>query len=740
MRLFSNRKARKLSEPISHDWSNATAILQELKYVPIALEELLRVMSEAENYLHICRDSEWWRPGIVVGFTTEVRDVHIHDLMWCIAGLKLALQAVRGVELESRAQFTRLNVAQCYAEMGDFCSGTSGLSICEEQDSAYFSSALQQAMWKYEGMNFVRKMVMSGHEKIKYGMLNFLSQRLRAPFHTLEDNIVPAHVGKLPQPMRIPSEDLTFASPIHSIMESKYSTSHEGLWHGIRVMVKRFDYHSQKDYFLFEATVHVRLQCPFVIDLYGWSVDTHDYTCYLVFELVNCNLATLINNRKDSHKPLQLHVVIDLMLQLSRALEYLHNKGILHKDIRPDNVLVQPSRSCPELAEKGYGRVKLCNFGFDRWDLGPSQLNNLIYRAPEVWTLHEDNHIERLNYTFEADIYSFGMTFAFCLMEETPLGSNVVKVSLEQVFKKEVSLNFPPSCPLILKDLLLSCTSKRLEDRPSSSSITMVLRHLKLLTMKSSICDEHSIDREYFSSMPVISYAELCNATTDFSSSVQNISLHSMYHGVLSDGTKVLVQQVEGIINMRTLWFQTSQLLNLRHSNVAGLRAVCINASQCWFVIENSSVHGSLDKWLEDESIEEYLDVAICYRIAIGTACGLQYLHSHGIVYGISPENILLGEHYEPQLLVWSVQCEDVDEDLHYLHRLDVVQFGTLITKLLSYLTRSNSIGDASTANYQVYILKVVENLCLNAQMDEVVEVLESVYDCYHDKCYTLGF
>ncbi|KAH7437774.1 hypothetical protein KP509_05G088200 [Ceratopteris richardii] len=658
--------------------------------------------------------------------------------MWCIAGLKLALQTVRGVELESRSQFTRLSVAQCYAESGEFSSQTSELIKCEDQDSVHLSSLLQQAMLKYREMNFVRKMVMSAHEKIKHDTIYYLSQRLKSSFHTAEVNNVAPCVEKLPQTMRIGSEELSFASPPCVIAQNSSVSVYEASWHGKKVAVKQFDYRKCKEYPIYEVGIHARLRCPFIVHLHGWSLDTNDYSYYLVFELMDCNLVTLMKERDESHKQLTLPVVIDLMLQLSRAMEYLHSKGIMHKDIRPYNILVHKSSACAQLAEKGYGRVKLCNFGFDRWKLDTAQSCILGYRAPEVWALHEKNRVEHLDYTFEADVYGFGMTFAFCLIGKDPFVSDIPRASLRQFIQRGITLDLPPSCPQVLVDLLHSCLSKSLSARPSFSSITMALQHLKLLMMKSrdpdGIGDPLMVDREFFSSMPVISYKELCNATTDFSSKAHNISMHSMYHGVLSDGTKVLTEQMQGVINMRKLWRQTSQLMSLRHSNVAGLRAVCIDSSRYWFIIENSSVCGSLDKWLENHHNQVQLDVTTCYRIAVGTACGLQYLHAQRIVYAVTAENILLDDRYEPQLLAWSVQCEGIEEDLEYLQRLDVVHFGTLITKLLSYLSMNNSNTQSPMENRQACLLKRVEDLCSNAQMDEVVELLESIYDSCHEE------
>lgn len=738
LKLWSSRKENKSSSATLSDGYSVSAILQELTRVPYAIEELYRVVKEADNYLRICSNPEWWRAAISMGIMTEVRDVHIHDLMWCIAGLKLALQAVRGVELESRAQFTRLGIAECFAEMGALSSQYSKLVCLEEQDHAHLLSVLQQMKHKYDEMNFVRKKVMNTPEKLKHETVHFLLQKLRVPSSTTELDSTSFFVRKPPQSMHICSQDLMFSSQACVIARGSFTAVYEASWLGIKVAAKQFNYHTCEELFNYEAAVLIEVQCPFVVQLYGWSVDTQNYTCCLVLELVKDNLATHVKERRDSKKPLNwLPVVMDLMLQLSRAMEYLHSKKIIHRNLKPSSILVEPLSSSRELMEKGYGRVKLCNFGSGRLNLDISHESTMGYRAPEVWALQDRNRVEQLEYTFEADVYSFGMTFAYSLTGEEPFAGITSKAVMREMLRKGASPELPAGCPHLLKELLQKCWSRDPSSRPSFSTITMMLRHLKLLMMKTRTSDrlpDCLVDKEFSLSTPVISYTELCVATNNFTNKVQNITLHSIYHGVFSDGTKVLIQHIRDIINIRKIWIKISQMLRLRHSNIVGLRAVCIHASQCWFVFENTSVQGSLGWWLADDKLQEPLDIATCYRIAVGVACGLQYLHCQDNVFAVTIENILLDEKYEPQILMDSLAFEERVNDLDFHQRLDVLHFGNLITKLLYYLSTNGVDLDSSTQDFQATMLQRVESLCITAsdvKMDGVVEMLELGYETH---------
>jgi serine/threonine protein kinase len=65
---------------------------------------------------------------------------------------------------------------------------------------------------------------------------------------------------------------------------------------------------------------------------------------------------------RNGGKPFELHVAIDIMLQIANAIQYLNNKKprkIVHRDLKMTNVLLQPNTNIIE----GYVHVKLTDFG-----------------------------------------------------------------------------------------------------------------------------------------------------------------------------------------------------------------------------------------------------------------------------------------------------------------------------------------------------------------------------------------
>jgi hypothetical protein len=279
----------------------------------------------------------------------------------------------------------------------------------------------------------------------------------------------------------------------------------------------------------------------------------------------------------------------------------------------------------------------------------------------------------------------------------------------------------------------------------------MALRHMKVLLMKVKASDrflDASMEKEYSLSAPLISYSELLEATRGLSEKVDNVTMFGMYHGVLSDGSKMLVRSMgESLSTELLIWMKVSQLLQLRQGNILSLRAISLHGSECWFVYEEkSSILGSLDSWLEEEGAHAFLakrvlDVTSCYKIALGVACGLQYLHAQDLVFVITPENILLDENHEPKIVVDRMPAEGsmTGTDLEDQQRLDVMHFGTLLAKLLGYLAHLSSRVDLDdgyrSTSRALDVLAELETLCTAAAlgMDEVVEVLERCDDEYDE-------
>ena len=117
------------------------------------------------------------------------------------------------------------------------------------------------------------------------------------------------------------------------------------------------------------------------------------------------NLREMWQAREAAGKTLRWDTVTGIFMEIAHALHYLHENGIVHRDIKPDNVLLDQALRC-----------KLCDFGLARY--GDSLTDNDAlpmticgtdeFMAPEV--------IFGEPYDCRADVYSFGilMTEVLC--------------------------------------------------------------------------------------------------------------------------------------------------------------------------------------------------------------------------------------------------------------------------------------------------------------------------------------
>ena len=145
----------------------------------------------------------------------------------------------------------------------------------------------------------------------------------------------------------------------------------------------------------------------------------HDGRQFIVFEFVGGdNLKRLI----ELNKPLPVATALELATQIARALSFAHRSGLVHRDVKPQNVLLN-----------GDGQAKVTDFGIARSldvQRGMTQTGTVLgtsdYIAPEqAQGLHVDE---------QTDIYSLGVVLYELLTGEVPFpGENFVAVAMQHI-------------------------------------------------------------------------------------------------------------------------------------------------------------------------------------------------------------------------------------------------------------------------------------------------------------------
>ena len=174
---------------------------------------------------------------------------------------------------------------------------------------------------------------------------------------------------------------------------------------------------------------------------------------FIVFEYVDGpNLKDLTRNG-----PLEVRDAIGLTLQVARALSFAHDRGLVHRDVKPQNVLLNED-----------GQAKVTDFGIARsLDVqGVTQTGTVLgtsdYIAPEQARGQKVDP--------KTDIYSLGAVLYELLVGEVPFsGDNFVAVAMRHVSEPAPSvLDARPDCPARLDFAIQRAMAKDPDDRFAS--------------------------------------------------------------------------------------------------------------------------------------------------------------------------------------------------------------------------------------------------------------------------------
>jgi serine/threonine protein kinase len=185
---------------------------------------------------------------------------------------------------------------------------------------------------------------------------------------------------------------------------------------GRRVAVKRFKQNASiPEHFLErneqEAATLASLRHPNIVSVYDLGYDTGGL--FLVMELIQGdNLLTIVKK-----KPLPLRTFLSFAQQALEGLAAAHRKGILHLDIKPGNLMLNP------LPGESY-HVKLVDFGLARFvsqTRAPDSddkpvVGSVYYISPE--------QLRRQPPTEASDLYSLGCVFYYALHGQPPFSGN----------------------------------------------------------------------------------------------------------------------------------------------------------------------------------------------------------------------------------------------------------------------------------------------------------------------------
>ncbi|HWQ13692.1 MAG TPA: protein kinase, partial [Roseiflexaceae bacterium] len=221
-----------------------------------------------------------------------------------------------------------------------------------------------------------------------------------------------------------------------------------------------------------EAETAAKLQHENIVAVYDFGQSDELY--FITMEYVD---GQTLSDLVYFNHPLPIAQVIDIMLQICAGLQYMHERQVLHRDIKPHNIMIKPG-----------GTVKITDFGIAHLvkqtvtrHTGTTS-GTVAYAAPELFTGQQSDA--------RTDIYSLGVSLFEIVTNDLPFNGMDITYMHREVpapspMTRYPQLNIHPQIDAIV----LKCMQKRPDDRFGSM---VELREL-LLTLQRQLGDRERL-------------------------------------------------------------------------------------------------------------------------------------------------------------------------------------------------------------------------------------------------------
>ena len=200
-----------------------------------------------------------------------------------------------------------------------------------------------------------------------------------------------------------------------------------------------------------EAQAAARLSHPNIVNVYDVGEDNG--INYIVMELVEGITLKDYITRKGK---LSIREATSIAIQVSLGLEAAHNSGIIHRDVKPQNIIISID-----------GKVKLSDFGIARATssntISTNMMGSVHYSSPEQ---------VRGGYSdAKSDIYSLGITMYEMVTGRVPFdGESTVAIAIKHLQEEMEAPSKYAQIPHSLEQIILKCTQKSVDRRYNTMS------------------------------------------------------------------------------------------------------------------------------------------------------------------------------------------------------------------------------------------------------------------------------
>ncbi len=328
--------------------------------------------------------------------------------------------------------------------------------LTDEPRQAHVVAASELKLWKLARDRFVS--LVQENRDLQEFLTTMISSRLESASHTADRTI-----GRYRIEHKLG----------HGAWAIVYQGRHTVL--GKRVAIKMLKHQMAMDKefherFVREATIIAEMQHPNIITVF--DVEERFNTIFIIMEYLE---GTPLDVVLRENGPLPVAQVVDIFRQVCGGLAYAHERGIVHQDIKPDNLFLMPG-----------GRVKILDFGL-ACPAGSENMEmegTIQYMSPE--------QIESYPVDARTDIYCLGITAFELLTGRQPYPGDDIGELMQMHLTREIPdpAEFRDDVPEQLAACIRRCCRRDHRERYQSA-----LEARQALDGLAGGCQEHGLDR-----------------------------------------------------------------------------------------------------------------------------------------------------------------------------------------------------------------------------------------------------
>lgn len=196
---------------------------------------------------------------------------------------------------------------------------------------------------------------------------------------------------------------------IETIHKNEYRTVYLAKLKNKKVVIKKFEKTNLKN---IENEIKIMIKCgkhENVIKVFGHSILGEQGSYIIMQYCERGNLMTYLRKNKN----MDSQTKIDFMLQIAKGIQFLHKRGVIHRDLKPQNVLIDKKNV-----------LKICDFGESKNEKGikGTLVGSCIYVDPELLNQKPKIHPKSI------DIYSFGILIWTIWHQKEPYQEQMKKI------------------------------------------------------------------------------------------------------------------------------------------------------------------------------------------------------------------------------------------------------------------------------------------------------------------------